>query len=122
MIQNGATLDSSALFASIHFKLPKIVETLLATGMDPNLRRPHKSKDGGSKASGVSALEEYSLWVAATQHGIAADTATDSKRKAGDTSEKKITMIPLSFRQTNWTRSLNSKRVQSYTTFWRMGS
>ncbi|KAK7189881.1 hypothetical protein DPSP01_008409 [Paraphaeosphaeria sporulosa] len=93
MIQNGATLDSSALFASIHFKLPKIVETLLATGMDPNLRRPHKSKDGGSKASGVSALEEYSLWVAATQHGIAADTATDSKRKAGDTAIRIVSLL-----------------------------
>ncbi|KAL5433594.1 hypothetical protein PMIN07_009971 [Paraphaeosphaeria minitans] len=92
MIEKGATLDASALFASMYFKLPIILETLLAAGLDPNSRRTH-SKDEVCGASGVSALEEYPLWVAATRHGIAADMGTDEKRKICDTAVKTVDLL-----------------------------
>jgi ankyrin repeat protein len=88
LVQKGATPDAHALFAAINSKLSEVLETLLAAGLDPNIRRQQDLK--GKDPSGITLpeSEEYSLWVAATRHGIMEGKTIDENRQARDVALK----------------------------------
>ncbi|KAJ4356516.1 uncharacterized protein N0V89_004550 [Didymosphaeria variabile] len=93
LIQKGATVDAHALFAALKYKLVDVLETLLSTGVDPNIRRPPDYNSRGHVGDKVSALEEFPLWVAATRHGIEAERTLNEKRKATDTALKLVNLL-----------------------------
>ncbi|KAF2449036.1 ankyrin [Karstenula rhodostoma CBS 690.94] len=95
MVQKSVNLNAHALLASIKIRLVDVLETLLAAGMDPNMHRLHDDKWEYKHAMGYTrtALEEYPLWVAATQHGPENDKLTHEERETRDNSVKMVGLL-----------------------------
>lgn len=93
MVQNGAVLDPSALFACLERSSPSTLRTLLDTGLDPNLRRHGAGKEDATRDKEVPRSEKYCLWIAAMQHGIQADKTTAQKRKTSDTAIELVNVL-----------------------------
>jgi ankyrin repeat protein len=93
LVQKGATPDAHSLFAAIDFKLLNVLETLLAAGLDPNIRRTQDSKGQNTFRETMSESEEYPLWVAATRHGIMEDKTADEKREARNIALKTMNLL-----------------------------
>lgn len=65
LVKKGATIDAHAIFTAVNGKRCQILETLLSTGADPNMRRDSAKEDKVDWHE-VSNSEQYPLWAAAT--------------------------------------------------------
>ncbi|KAJ4294202.1 hypothetical protein N0V90_007892 [Kalmusia sp. IMI 367209] len=81
LVKNGATVGPDALIAAVSLKKDKVLEALLSTGADPNMRRRSGSKSKGVSGDRSAIWEEYPLYVAATRHEIHHTPMTDEQRE-----------------------------------------
>ncbi|KAL1606531.1 hypothetical protein SLS60_003936 [Paraconiothyrium brasiliense] len=92
LVQRGATADANALFAAINYKLADVLDTLLSTGIDPNIHRQPESNSQGHGYR-VSASKEFPLWVAAVRPDNEEEKTPSEKRVATDTALELVNLL-----------------------------